>query len=318
MKRIVLSVCAAFTVALACHSCLGAHIYYTEDFDVDPTADWTVNDPGLSDILADFHYDYSAIGVPPAPGGSSTRGLKMTANNTGGVFSGFSVSPTGQKFHGAFQVKFNLWQNYAGPVGPGGNGTTQLSTFGIWTSGTTPFWPGAAVKESVVFAATLDGGSASDYRAYSSAAPTSYAGGNPVYQAPGGAINESDSYYVDAFPPSSAPAAQLALFPGQTGSTDPGEISFAWREVTIDNKDGWVTWSVDGLPIARVDLDTVSLGGGNILFGHADTNAGSSTDPNDTLLNITLIDNIRVWQIPEPGSVALFGLGLPGLLRRRR
>jgi hypothetical protein len=290
---------------------------YSQDFDVDDTANWTVNDPGLSDILADFHYDYSAIGVPAAPGGSSTRGLKMTANNSGGVFSGFSVSPNGQNFTGNYRVKFNLWQNYVGPVGPGGNGTTQLSTFGIGTSGTTAFWPGAATKESVAFAVTLDGGSAADYRAYSTAAPTSYPAGNAVYLAPGGAINENNAYYTAAFPSQLAPAAQVALFPGQTGSTDPGEISFAWREVTIDVIGGFATWSVDGLPIAAVDLSTVTLGGGNILFGHSDTNAGSSNDPNDTLLNVTLIDNVVVTVIPEPASLSLLGLSLAGLLASR-
>ena len=77
---------------------------YSNNFDVDTTAAWTVNDPALSDKIADFYYDYSAIGVPAAPGGASTRGLKMTANNSGGVFSGFSVSPTGKSFSSDYRV----------------------------------------------------------------------------------------------------------------------------------------------------------------------------------------------------------------------
>lgn len=289
---------------------------FVENFNVDNSANWTVNNPALSDITNDFFYDYSAIGVPPAPGGSDTRGLKMTANNTGGVFSGYSVSPTGQSFSGEYRVKFNLWQNYAGPVGPGGNGTTQLSMFGIGTAGNVAMWPGAAVKESVSFGATLDGGSANDYRAYSSAAPTAYPSGNAVY-APATSNNESNAYY-SGFVSQSAPAAQLALFPGQTGSTNVGEISFAWREVIIDVSGGFATWSVDGLQMARVDLSTVTLGGGNILFGHSDTNAASSTDPNDVLLNVTLIDNVSVEAIPEPGSLALVAAALSLSARRRR
>lgn len=308
---------AALALPLAA-SPANAAVLFSEDFNVDPTASWTVNDPGVTDILADFFYDYSAIGVPAAPGGPGTTGLKMTANNSTGVFGGFSVSPTGESFTGAYRVSFDLWQNYAGPVGPGGSGTTQLSTFGVGTSGTTAFWPGAAIKESVSFAVTLDGGSASDYRAYSTAAPTSYPSGNPVYLAPGGAVNNSAAYYTDAFPGVAAPAAQVALFPGQTGTTDAGEIAFQWRRVVIDVIDGFATMSIDDLPIATVDLSTVTLGGGNILFGHSDTNNGSSADPNDTLLNVTLIDNVVVEAIPEPASLAMAALAAGFAAVRRR
>jgi len=289
---------------------------FVEDFNVDPTANWTVNNPALSDIGVSFFYDYSAIGVPAAPNGTGTRGLKMTANNSGGVFSGFSVSPTGQSFSGAYQVSFDIWQNYVGPLGIGGSGSTQLSTYGIGTSGTTAFWAGAPTKESVAFATTLDGGSATDVRAYSSAAPTSYASGNAVYQSPGSTINNSDAYY-SVFTVQSAPAAQLGLYPGQTGSTDAGETSFRWRRVLIDVSGGFATWSIDGLALARVDLSTVTLGGGNILFGHTDSNTTSSTDPNDSLLNVTLIDNIQVVAVPEPSSLALIGFGGLALVLRR-
>ncbi len=299
-------------VITGCASAASAAPLYSEDFNVDPTAAWTVNDSGLSDILADFHYDYSGIGVPAAPNGAGTRGLKMTANNSGGVFSGFSVSPTGKSFTGDYRVEFDMWQNYVGPVGPGGSGTTQLTMYGIGTAGTVAVWAGSS-KESVGFGTTLDGGSSSDFRAYSSAAGTSYVEGDPVYFATG--RNNSNAYYAP-FTAQSAPAAQVLLFPGQTGSTDVGETSFKWRRVTIDVAAGFATWSIDGLPLARIDLSTVTLGGGNIFFGHGDTNSSSSTDPNDVLLNVTLIDNILVT--PEPATAALLAAAGMLMLRRRR
>jgi len=313
LSSILLALAAAI---VCCDASYGAPLFL-DRFNTDSSANWTINDPGLSDITAVFGYDYSQIGVPSSAGNGRTKGLKLTANNTGGVFSGFSVSPTGKSFSGDYKLIFDMWQNYVGPLGPGGSGTTQLSTFGIGTAGNMAFWPGAAVKESVAFGATLDGGSASDYRAYSSAAPTSYAAGNAVYQAPGGGINDSNAYYTAAYLSQSAPPDQVTLFPGQTGSTNAGEMSFKWRKVVIDVSGGFATWSVDGLPIAKVDLSTVTLGGGNIFVGHSDTNASSSADPNDTLLNVTLIDNLRCV-VPEPSSVVMCLVGALGMLGRWR
>lgn len=317
------SLCSlSLAVAILFSNSSNAATLYSQDFNVDDTANWTVfpsTGANATDTTADFFYDYSAIGVPAAPSGTGTRGLKMTANNTAGVFGGLTVSPNGQSFSGPYTVAFDMWQNYVGPLGPGGSGTTQFSQYGVGTAGTASQWIGGTPKDSVSFGTTLDGGSASDYRAYSSAAPTSYASGNAVYLAPAGAINNSNAYYTAAYPGVSAPAAQLGLYAGQTGTTDAGETSFLWRRVTIDVAGGTAVWSIDGVPLAKVDLSTVTLGGSNIFFGHSDTNAGSSTDANRALLNVTLIDNISVTEyVPEPSSLLLCVIGAFGLAVNRR
>jgi hypothetical protein len=314
---------ASVAVVLAIPTSSFGATLYSQDFNADDTANWTVlpsTAANATDYVADFFYDYSAIGVPAAPNGSGTRGLKMTANNSSGVFGGLTVSPNGQSFSGDYTVSFDMWQNYVGPLGPGGGGSTQFSQYGIGTAAATSQWIGSASKDSVSFGTTLDGGSASDFRAYSSAAVTSYPSGNAVYLAPSGAINNSDAFYIAAFPSVSAPAAQVGLFPGQTESTDPGETSFSWRRVAIDVSGGFATWSIDGTPLATVDLSTVSFGGGDIFFGHNDTNGGSSTDPNRIALNVTLIDNIQVMAVPEPSTFVLCALAgtIGSLLPRRR
>ena len=164
----------SLAAALATSNVSFAAPLYSQDFNVDDTANWTVNPStgaNATDFVADFFYDYSLIGVPSAPNGTGTRGLKMTVNNTTGVFGGITTSPNGQSFTGNYTVSFDMWQNYAGPLGPGGNGTTQFSQYGIGTAGTASQWIGSPnTKDSVSFGTTLDGGSASDYRAYSSAA----------------------------------------------------------------------------------------------------------------------------------------------------
>src|SRR5688500_18757100 len=55
--------------------------WFSDDFDADHAADWVVNE-GPTDNHADFFFDYSTVGIPPAPHsvGGTTRGLKLQTN----------------------------------------------------------------------------------------------------------------------------------------------------------------------------------------------------------------------------------------------
>jgi hypothetical protein len=292
--------------------------YYQNDFEADTSASWAINN-GPSDSAADFFFDYSTVGIPSAPNssGGSTRGMKLQANQSLGMFSGMSVSPTGQSFSGDYALTFDWWANFNGPFPAGGNGSTQLSTYGIGTSGGVAQWPGAT-HESVWFGATGDGGSSADWRAYSSAAVSGYQDTSGVYAAGSvtGSRNSSNAYYA-GFGGNSAPAAQVALYAQQTGATAAGSAGMEWHQVRIDKIGNLATWKVDDVLIATIDLNTVSLGGGNIFFGHSDINATSSSDPNDSALLFTLVDNIAV--VPEPGTLSVLGAGIvPLLLGLRR
>ena len=312
MKRHLLA--AALSACMSTPALAG--VLFSQDFETDQTANWAFyRGPNTVQGSADYFFDYSTVGIPQAPGGTGTRGLKLQANLTGGIFGGVSTSPIGLNLTGNYVVKFDAWANFNGPFPGGGSGSTNLSTFGVGTAGTTVQWPGG-VQDSVWFGATGDGGSAADYRAYSTAAPTSYAAGNPVY-ASGGAINNNNAYYAP-LGSHAAPAAQLTLFPQQTGATQTGAFGMTWRRVTIENIDNVVRWFVDDLLIATVPVGgSVTLGGGNIFFGHSDINASSSTDPNAPALLFTLIDNIVV--VPEPAALGLLApMGLALAARRRR
>ncbi|MEZ6242634.1 MAG: GC-type dockerin domain-anchored protein [Phycisphaerales bacterium] len=283
---------------------------YTQNFETDTTALWTVKiggDPFPTDGYADFFFNYATVGIPPAPSGAGTHGLKLQANLFNGNFGGISVSPMGLNFTGDYVLRFDWWADFNGPFPGGGSGSTNLSTFGVGTAGTFAQWPGGG-PDCVWFGATGDGGSGRDYRAYSTAAPTSYPSGDPVYVAPSHVNDNTDTYYA-GFGHVPAPAAQLALFPNQTGLTAVGSAGMAWHRVKITKDNGLVTWEIDALPIATIDLSTVSLGGGNIFFGHSDINAStSSPDVNAQFLLFTLIDNVV---ITRPGVCGVADLALP-------
>lgn len=298
--------------------------YFSDNFDTDTSSMWTVNRAAANPDgnFATFNFDYSTIGIPPAPGsGGTTRGLKLEANVSGGLQTGVSVSPTGAALPNEYILRFNLWQNFNGPLPGGGNGSTQVSGGGVGTAGNTPQWAGGPLYDSVFFGTTADGGSSVDYRVYAAAntAPTSsgfYAAGTGS-----GANNHSDPYYA-GFGGQTPPAAQTALFSQQTGATAVGAQGFEWHDVVITKSGDNITWSIDGVTLATVPTSGLALGGNNILLNHFDINNTSSSDPNARQLLFGLFDNVIVTAIPEPSTTAIFALagvalGLSSLRRSR-
>ena len=315
--------------ALVCSTLLGtqqgsAQVLFSENFDVDHTANWLTFVAGTGTHSADFFFDYSTVGIPAAPNsiGGTTRGLKLQANidplnvPPPATVTGVSVSPVGGDFTGNYRLRFDMWLNFHGPLDVGGNGSTEITSAGIGTAATNLQIAGRT-PDSVYFGASGDGGSTADYRAYSPAS------GAPGYQDADGVFaaggrNNTLPYY-SGFGGEVAPAQQLALFPGQTGSTAIGAQGFAWRDVLIEVLDATVTFSIDSVIIATVDTTTFSgTGGTNILFNQFDINNSPSNDPNAPTLQFGLIDNIRVELIPEPTAALGAALGLAAMLARRR
>ncbi len=298
---------------------------YSENFDVDPTANWTVKTLGTGSD-ANFYFDYSTVGIPAAPNsGATTIGLRLRANQYGSTATfpgGVSVSPIGQSFTGDYyKLSFDMWLNFNGPAPGGGSGSTQVTGAGIGTAGTSSQIAGGVI-DSINFGVTGEGGSSVDYRAYAPAAQSGYTDSSGVFAAGTvtGVRNSAHAYYA-GFGGASAPAAQVALYTQQTGATAAGAPAWAWRDVEIVKDGNIVTYSIDGLLIATVNTTTAgTLGGGNILFNQYDINSTVSTDPNSPALLFGLIDNVVVM-IPEPTSgvlVLLGGLGLFAAWRRRK
>ena len=319
-KTIVLGVCSGMALL---PSILNAQIVYSDNFNsgAGDAVNWNINS-GPGNNSATFGFDYSTVGIPSAPnsGDGSTIGLKLNANNlvTGQLLTGISVSPISLSVSGDYQLRFDMWANFIGPAPGGGSGSTQITGAGIGTSGTAANYAGAA--NGIWFAGTGDGNSASDYRVYTPAVPSSLGAGNPVYAAPGGAINNSaTAYYTSFYPAHTAPAAQTTLFPSQTGSVAAGAMGWAWHDVTITKIGNSLAWNMDGQLFASLDITTNGvLSGNDFMFVQSDINTTASSDANGTTLNFGLFDNVVVTQIPEPISCALGILGGFGLFLARR
>jgi MYXO-CTERM domain-containing protein len=296
-----------------------AQIVFQDNFDSGQSgANWVSLLSG-SDAFANFAYDYSSIGVPPAPNSAGTTvGMNFLVNQSAGVFQGISASPVDQHFSGDFSIRFDMWLNFIGPFPAGGSGSTQMASFGWGTNGATVQWAGA--NDSMLFAGSGDGGTTQDYRAYRAAGGAPLTPDTGVYAAGTSTTpdsrNNTDVYYA-SIGGTTAPAAQTTLFASQNGTTAAGTLGMAWHDMLIQKSGDTVSWSVDGLRIASVPIAGAALSGDNISFGMFDINAGSSTDPND-FLNTAIFDNVRVTAIPEPSAALLGALGLGTVFGRRR
>jgi hypothetical protein len=241
---------------------------------------------------------------------------------------GISASPFDQHFTGDFTIEFDAWLNFVGPFPVGGSGSTQMASFGWGTTGTRV--QSSSSNHSILFAASSDGNTIQDYRVYKigggaplapDTSPGVYAAGDVITPSANDSRQASNPYYTAPGSPlgnKTAPQLQLALYPGQTGTTAPGSFGMAWHDVTIDKVGDSLTWTIDGLRIATVSLNGAVPGGDNIFFGMFDINTTPSADPND-ILNNAIYDNIVVRSIPEPSTLGLLaGAGGVALVRRRR
>lgn len=291
--RLIYSV--LFLAAAASASIGSEVILFSDDFDVDSSADWNIN-ASSSDTSAIFAFDYSSIGVPPSPnGGGTTLGLRMAANiDSPDSSEALTLSPVGESFSGTYLLKFDMWMNFNGPFPAGGVGAAEFLCAGIGYDDVTVNL-GAGTGSGGWFALTGDGGSSRDYRAYQvyleqyAESGQFFAGTSSVAQ------NGSDPYYagfggidVDAAVP-----YQQTLYPLQTGTTQVGSAGFEWHEVTIFVNGSTALWSIDGLPIAELDP---ALGPGfdlegNISIGYDDMFSSVSDNPD---VSFGLIDNLVV------------------------
>jgi hypothetical protein len=267
-------------------------ILFEDDFDANTAAAWHIS-VSSADTDVVFAYDYSADGIPPAPGslGGSTRGVKFEANMTApGAIEGVTIAPVGGSFSGNYTLTFEMWINANGPFPSGGTGSTQFVTAGVGSDGTTLNLHGAA-GAGAWFAADGEGGTTRDYRAYKNATEITTASGQFLVES----NDNSGATLSGYFPPRLAPALQRNTYAQQTGSISAGSAGFAWHTVRLEvnGAAGIVTWWIDDLAIAALDRNS---GGtfpiaGNIALGHMDPFTSVS---DNRALTFGLIDNVKV------------------------
>lgn len=288
---------------------------FADPLDADTSANWQVNTAGNVNNRRSWAFDYSTLGVPQAPGSSSTKALKLECNVSGtGVISAQSLSPVGQSFTGDYQLRFYAWQNAIGPFPIGGSGSTEGITGGIGTSGSVVEWAEAGSAADGVWVEMNGDGQAADTYKYPDygiyVGPTLQSSNTGMYASgtASSALDCANAYYTAKWPARPAPVAQQALFGTQTENEAAGSFGLAWHEVILRNSGGNVTWLIDGFPIATITNATLS--GNNVSVGYIDPFAGialtnTATTSLASNLEYGLIANVRVELLSSNGFAPL-------------
>lgn len=142
MKNLfLLSLVAALVMMVSSAS---AQVVFSDDFEVDSSADYTVSVPAGHDTLTTFSFDYGSGAVipviPEAPNSvtSATRGLVMAANVTSTPSA--TMTFLNQTLPSAYVIEFDVYHYY-----DGGSGSSEYTTFvmnGDAATTTPNFWQG--------------------------------------------------------------------------------------------------------------------------------------------------------------------------------
>lgn len=278
-------------------------VLWSDDFETDTSANWVVR-PGAQNGVADYHaifnYDYSLKSVPLPPGGTTTRGLIMTANKTDDTASaaGVNLYPVGQSFSGDYALRFRMYIE-----GVSGAGTTEHIIFGINHSGSKTNWAIRGTTGTGFNAATPGDGDGIWFNIVEDS--SGFPGGNDY-----GAFNSVNSPPTILASRTAASMTQVLKAPPYRFAGTPasflGLARQVWVDVEVRQIGGVVSLLINNTPVFEFNNST-GFGSGSIMLGYNDAfgsigGTAANSDPDIALVAAgwVVYDDVRVVRIGPP------------------
>ncbi|MDB6027727.1 MAG: Calx-beta domain protein [Verrucomicrobiales bacterium] len=258
----------------------------------DTSATWNIFSlDSFNDSHVTFGYNYTNVFVPTLQGAADTLALKLQCStNTAITNDSYAISISPQSLDlgtNDYRMSFKMWINYNGPMFDGGPGSTYHMDAGVGTTGDHLNSPAG---DGVSFSVDGDGGADNtfgDLAARSGGSLQPFDSG--VYAAGTDAnVRMTTNPFYSLWGGLTAPAAQLAAFPSQSGTQQPGNMGMSWHTVTVSKTGGIVTWHIDGVLIATISDAALA---GNIFLGYHDSFKGPSPVG---AMSFALVDNLKV------------------------
>lgn len=258
-----------------------ACVLFSDDFDTDSSANWTVRfgaNNGIFDATTTWAYDYSARGVPPAPhsSGGTTRGLFVQVNkdeSTSLGSAGINLYPVGRTFSGNYALRFDMFLSF-GTAGTTEHALAGLNHDGLHTNRVTQSVDANNTTrgcDGLFVAIETDASANREYGAYTALSPDTL---------PSLLTNRAASAFASTI---SAPPYAFPGSPGNGPGTPP-----SWSEVELGQYNDVITLRVNNNIIYSF-TNTYGFTSGDVMIGHNDQfdSVGSSA-------NFVIFDNVRV------------------------
>lgn len=270
--------------ALAATTASAQTTLFTDNFESDSSASYTVVDDGVPDGTQTFAFDYIAAGIPLAPRSTAgdTGGLRLTANDTLGSADAVTVFHNTPVVESHYRLTVDVFMNW-NPAST--SGTTEFAHVGIGGDGATFNQVFLPISGSGAFLSfTGDGGSGSDYRWFrdplntppGDTSSTTLPNSHPSYLGHGS--NNSGSFFQALFP---SPPSTIAGSPGNIWTT---------VEVDVDNNAGVISYYLDG--VLTFQGSFAGSFDGQVSLGMADVFSSLSAAMNNTLYDNLLVEAV--------------------------
>ena len=236
------------------------------------------SEASTADHSVEYGYDYSANGIPSAPNGSGTIGLKIRSNIADNAANGVAVYTTSGSFTGQYRVSFDLFISNAA------SGTTEFIGGGVGFSAGSGFLDGA------VLIGSSDGDSGRDFRYYSDGTEDM-----------GMALNNTDDTPTNAFP--------------GAGGNAPGTLAFTWHtmEIDADTDAQTASFRIDGNDFGTISGVDVS-GGVSLVYADLFSSLANPSEDAFGVYDNLVVTQIP----EPSSAVLLLGGFLALCVRRRR
>ena len=237
-------------------------------------------DGGVADSAVDYSFDYSTIGLPPAPGSSTTKGLKVTVNKTGtNQAAVINLFPANLVVSNNYALRFNLFAQW----NPNSN-FVEHALAGINHSGTLTNW---SYSTGVVTPIMGDGQfialANTDTDPIASFFTTANPGITPVRSSLNRAVLTANF--------NNPPYGATGGLPGVIGCSAESTAK-TWVDCELSQVQGIVRFKVNGATLFTY-TNTSPFTSGRVMLGYMDS--FDSLGPTESF---AVFDNVRVVQLP--------------------